>query len=164
MTVSDEDFMNEALAEARQAAAENEVPIGAIVVIDGEIKGRGHNRVIQNSDPTAHAEIEAMRDAARAIGNYRLVGATLYCTIEPCAMCAGAIVHARIGRLVYGAVDEKAGAVETHFNICTTDILNHRVDLQGNILEDECRQVIQSFFRRKREKPTEQPAEENGSL
>ncbi|MEW6127436.1 MAG: tRNA adenosine(34) deaminase TadA [Acidobacteriota bacterium] len=159
MTVSDEAYMKVALAEALQAAAEDEVPIGAIVVIDGEIKGRGHNRVIQNHDPSAHAEIEALRDAARATGNYRLVGATLFSTIEPCAMCAGAIVQARVNRLVYGAIDEKAGAVETHFNICTTDFLNHRVSLQGNVLEDECRQVIQSFFRQKREKLSGQPTE-----
>lgn len=152
MQLSDEAYMQIAIAEAERAALEDEVPVGAIVVLDGEIKGRGHNRVIQLSDPTAHAEIEALRDAARAIGNYRLTDATLYSTIEPCAMCAGAIVHARIGRLVYGAVDEKAGAVDTYFNICTADFLNHQVSVQGNILEDECRGVIQSFFRHKREK------------
>lgn len=152
MQLSDEAYMQIAIAEAERAALEDEVPVGAIVVLDGEIKGRGHNRVIQLSDPTAHAEIEALRDAARALGNYRLTDATLYSTIEPCAMCAGAIVHARIGRLVYGAVDEKAGAVDTYFNICTADFLNHQVSVQGNILEDECRGVIQSFFRHKREK------------
>ena len=152
MQLSDEEFMRLAIAEAEKAAAEGEVPIGALVVMDGEIKGRGHNRVIQLSDPTAHAEIEALRDAAKAIGNYRLTDARLYSTIEPCAMCAGAIVHARIGRLVYGAKDEKAGAVDTYLNICTTDFLNHKVSVQGNILEGECRRVLQSFFRQKREK------------
>ncbi len=152
MQLSDNEFMRIAIAEAEKAAAEDEVPVGALIVIDGEIKGRGHNRVIQLNDPTAHAEIEALRDAAKALGNYRLTDATLYSTIEPCAMCAGAIVHARIGRLVYGATDEKAGAVDTYFNICTTDFLNHRVSVQGNILEGECRAVIQSFFRHKREK------------
>ena len=153
MHLTDEEYMREALAEAMQAAIEDEVPIGAIVVLNGEIKGRGHNRVIQLSDPTAHAEILAIRDAAQVIGNYRLLDATLYSTIEPCAMCAGAIIHARVGRLVYGATDEKAGAVTTHFQICTTDFLNHRTEIVGAVLEPECRQMIQSFFRRKREKP-----------
>ncbi len=152
MQLSDEEFMRLAIAEALQAAAEDEVPIGAIVVIEGEVKGRGRNRVIQLSDPTAHAEIIALREAARALGNYRLTDATVYSTIEPCAMCAGALVQARIGRLVYGAKDEKAGAVDTYFNICSTDFLNHRLSVQGNILEGECRRVIQSFFRQKREK------------
>jgi tRNA(adenine34) deaminase len=155
MSLSDEEFMRIALAEAELARAEGEVPIGAIVVLDGEIKGRGHNAVIQNSDPTAHAEIMAMRDAARAISNYRLTNATVYSTIEPCAMCAGAMVHARVAKLIYGATDEKAGAVDSHFEICSTDFLNHRVMVERGILEAECRQVVQSFFRQKREKPTE---------
>jgi tRNA(adenine34) deaminase len=155
MSLSDEEFMRIALAEAELARAEGEVPIGAIVVLDGEIKGRGHNAVIQNSDPTAHAEIMAMRDAARAISNYRLTNATVYSTIEPCAMCAGAMVHARVAKLIYGATDEKAGAVDSHFEICSTDFLNHRVMVEKGILEAECRQVVQSFFRQKREKPTE---------
>jgi tRNA(adenine34) deaminase len=146
----DEEFMREALAEAARARAEAEVPVGAILVFDGVIKGRGRNSVIRLSDPTAHAEIVAMREAARAAGNYRLTGATLYSTIEPCAMCAGAIVHARIGRLVYGAADPKAGAVETHFRICTADFLNHRVEVESGILEPECREMIQYFFRDKR--------------
>lgn len=159
MHLTDEEYMRVALAEAAQAAAEDEVPIGAIIILDGEIKGRGHNRVIQLSDPTAHAEILAIRDAAKAIGNYRLIDATLYSTIEPCAMCAGAILHARIGKLVYGATDEKAGAVTTHFQICTTNFLNHRTEILGAVLEPECREMIQSFFRRKREKPTVPDAE-----
>ena len=159
MLLSDEEFMRIAVAEAARAAAEDEVPVGAIVVLGGEIIGRGRNRVIRLSDPTAHAEIEALREAAKALGNYRLTDATLYSTIEPCAMCAGAIVHARIGRLVYGAADEKAGAVDTYFNICTAEFLNHRVNVQGNILEDECRAVIQSFFRQKREKLSPPQAE-----
>ncbi|MFY9607592.1 MAG: nucleoside deaminase, partial [Blastocatellia bacterium] len=108
------------------------------------------NAVIGSSDPTAHAEIVALREAARALDNYRLTGATLYSTIEPCAMCAGAIVHSRIERLVYGARDPKAGAVETFFQICSTDFLNHRVMVEGGILEAECRAMIQSFFREKR--------------
>jgi tRNA(adenine34) deaminase len=154
MSLSDEEFMRVALAEAELARAEGEVPIGAIVVLDGEIKGRGHNAVIQNNDPTAHAEIMAMRDAARAISNYRLTNATVYSTIEPCAMCAGAMVHARVAKLMYGATDEKAGAVDSHFEICSTDFLNHRIMVEKGILEAECRQVVQSFFRQKREKPT----------
>jgi tRNA(adenine34) deaminase len=153
MSFSNEEFMRVALAEAELARAEGEVPIGAIVVVDGEIKGRGHNAVIQNSDPTAHAEIMAMREAAQTLGNYRLTGATLYSTIEPCPMCAGAMVHARVARLIYGAMDEKAGAVDSHFEICSTDFLNHRIVVEKGILEAECRQMIQSFFRQKREKP-----------
>jgi tRNA(adenine34) deaminase len=155
MNFSDEELMRLALEEAERARAEGEVPIGAIVVLAGEIKGRGHNAVIQLSDPTAHAEIMALRDAAASLGNYRLTDAVLVSTIEPCAMCAGAMVHARIARLVYGATDEKAGAVETHFGICSTDFLNHRVVIEKGILEAECREVLQSFFRKKREKPTE---------
>ena len=147
---SDEEFMREALAEATAASNSGEVPVGAIVVVNGEIKGRGRNRVIHASDPTAHAEIVAVREAAQTIGNYRLTGATLYSTVEPCAMCAGALIHARIGRLVYGAKDERAGAVDTHFGICTADFLNHRVSVEGGILEDECRRVLQSFFRKRR--------------
>ncbi len=157
--LTDEEYMREALAEAAQAADEDEVPVGAIVVVNGEIKGRGHNRVIQLHDPTAHAEILAIREAAQAIANYRLNDATLYSTIEPCAMCAGAIIHARISKLIYGATDEKAGAVATHFQICTTNFLNHRTEIVGAMLEPECREMIQSFFRRKREKPTEPNAE-----
>jgi tRNA(adenine34) deaminase len=155
MNFNDEELMRLALAEAELAREEGEVPIGAIVVLAGEVIGRGHNAVIQGSDPTAHAEIMALRDAAAKLGNYRLTDAVLYSTIEPCAMCAGAMVHARVARLVYGATDEKAGAVETHFGICSTDFLNHRVAIEKGILEAECRQVLQSFFRKKREKPTE---------
>jgi tRNA(adenine34) deaminase len=146
----DEEFMREALAEAEAAREGGEVPVGAIVVLDGEVIGRGRNMVIGSSDPTAHAEIVALREAASALNNYRLTGAALYSTIEPCAMCAGAIVHARIERLVYGAVDPKAGAVETFFQICSTDFLNHRLIVEGGILEAECRAMIQSFFREKR--------------
>ena len=146
----DEAFMREALAEADAARKAGEVPVGAIVILDDKIIARGRNAVIASSDPTAHAEIVALREAAKAIGNYRLNGAVLYSTIEPCAMCAGALVHARISRLVYGARDPKAGAVETHFGICTTDFLNHRVSVEGGILEDECSRVLQSFFRDRR--------------
>lgn len=150
MEPADLEFMREALAEAGRAREDGEVPVGAVVVMNGTIIARGRNAVISASDPTAHAEIVALREAARATGNYRLTGATLYSTIEPCAMCAGALVHARVERLVYGAKDPKAGAVETHFGICTTEFLNHKLIVEGGILEDECRRVLQSFFREKR--------------
>jgi tRNA(adenine34) deaminase len=150
MEPNDEQFMREALAEAEAARNDGEVPVGAVVILGGTVIARGRNAVIGTSDPTAHAEIVALREAARAIGNYRLTGATMYSTIEPCAMCAGALVHARVARLVYGAKDPKAGAVETHFGICTTDFLNHQVSVEVGILEDECRRVLQSFFRDRR--------------
>jgi tRNA(adenine34) deaminase len=156
MEPRDEEFMRQAIAEAVAAREDGEVPIGAIVVIEGDVKGRGRNQVIRSNDPTAHAEIVALREAAKAVGNYRLAGATLYSTIEPCAMCAGAIVHARIERLMYGAHDEKAGAVDTHFGICAAEFLNHRVRVEGGILESECREVIQSFFREKRKANSQQ--------
>ena len=146
MRAIDEEFMRQALAEAEAASLAGEVPVGAVVVIDGEIKGRGHNVVLAGNDPTAHAEVVALRDAAKATRNYRLNGAVLYSTIEPCAMCAGAIVHSRIARLVYGTADPKAGAVETHFGICTSEFLNHKVEVEGGILESDCRAMIQSFF------------------
>ena len=142
--------MREALREAEAAREEGEVPVGALVVLGDQIIGRGHNAVIKLSDPTAHAEILALRQAAGGVKNYRLKGATLYSTIEPCAMCAGAIVHARVERLVFGADDPKAGAIVSHFGICGTEFLNHRVVIEGGVLEDDCRAVIQSFFRDKR--------------
>jgi tRNA(adenine34) deaminase len=150
-TGDDEHMMTEALAQAQLAGEQGEVPVGAILVIQGEIKGRGHNAVITNHDPSAHAEIMAIREAAKRAGNYRLSGSTLYSTIEPCAMCAGTLVHARVARLVYGAADPRAGAVDTHFGICTTDFLNHQVSVKGGVLESQCREMIQSFFRDKRE-------------
>lgn len=150
MNAEDEHFMREALAEAKLAQTSGEVPVGAVLVIDNQIRARGRNIVIASCDPTAHAEIVALRKAGREIGNYRLVGSTLYSTIEPCAMCAGAIVHSRVRRLVYGARDPKAGAVDTHFGICASDALNHRVIVEGGVLEDACRAMIQSFFRERR--------------
>ena len=150
MACNDEEFMRAALAEAEAARQDGEVPVGAVVILDDAVIARGRNAVISTSDPTAHAEIVAIREAARAVGNYRLTGATMYSTIEPCAMCAGALVHARVARLVYGAKDPKAGAVETHFGICTTSFLNHNVIVEGGILESECRRVLQSFFRDRR--------------
>jgi tRNA(adenine34) deaminase len=146
----DEVWMRLALDEAADAERLGEVPIGAIVVLGEKVIGRGHNRVITERDPTAHAEIVALRDAARFVNNYRLTGATLYVTIEPCPMCAGALVNARIARLVYGAADPRAGAVATLFQICTDPRLTHRVQVDAGVLEAECREMIQSFFQRKR--------------
>ena len=146
--------MGFALAEAERARTLNEVPIGAIVVFDKQIIGSGHNQPIRMNDPTAHAEILALRSAAERVGNYRLTDATLYVTIEPCAMCAGAIVNARIKRLVYGAAEERAGAVASVFQICTNSSLNHQVEVTSSVCEEECRKLMQAFFRNKR-KPKE---------
>ena len=151
MQPGDEDFMREALAEAAAAQEAGEVPVGAVITLDGRVISRGRNAVIGSSDPTAHAEIVALRGAASLIGNYRLIGANIYTTIEPCAMCAGALVHSRISRLVYGAKDPKAGAVDSHFGICTSEVLNHRISVEGGILEDDCRRMLQSFFRDRRD-------------
>lgn len=148
--MSDEELMREALVEAEAARQDGEVPVGAVIALDGNIIARGRNAVISSCDPTAHAEIVALRSAAQVVGNYRLSGTTVYSTIEPCAMCAGALVHARVGRLVYGAKDPKAGAVETHFGICNSSLLNHQMSVEGGILEAECRRVLQSFFRERR--------------
>jgi tRNA(adenine34) deaminase len=148
---SDQFFMGFALIEARMARDHGEVPIGAALIINNQLIGTGYNRPIGLNDPTAHAEIMAIRDAALKIGNYRLTDATLYVTIEPCAMCAGAIVNARIKRLVYGAPDPRAGAVSSVFQICNNSSLNHQVEVTSGILADECRDLIQFFFRRKRE-------------
>lgn len=144
--------MRAALDAAAAAGAIDEVPIGACLVDEnGNIIAAAGNRTITDSDPTAHAEILAMREAAKKIGNYRLTGVTLYTTIEPCVMCAGAIVNARIKRLVYGARDERFGGVETRFRLCDSDELNHRVEIVSGVLEDECRALMQDFFRTKRE-------------
>jgi len=142
--------MNFALAEARQARAAGEVPVGAIVAIEQQIIGRGYNQPIGQCDPTAHAEILALCEAARKIGNYRLIGATLYTTVEPCAMCAGALVNARIKRLVYGTADRRAGAVASVFQICTSSSLNHQLEITAGVLEEACRELMQSFFRGRR--------------
>ncbi len=142
--------MRLALDEAADAERLGEVPIGAVVVLGEKVIGRGHNRVITEQDPTAHAEIVALRDAARFLNNYRLTGTTLYVTIEPCPMCAGALVNARVARLVYGAADPRAGAVTTLFQLCTDPRLNHRLQVQAGVLEAECREMIQSFFQRRR--------------
>jgi tRNA(adenine34) deaminase len=147
---SDEHFMRVALEEALQAGQNNEVPVGAVVVLDGEIVGAGFNQPIGAHDPTAHAEIMALRAAARHLGNYRLTGSTLYVTIEPCQMCVGAMVHARVARVVYGTVEPKAGAIESAMRAHEHPALNHRMEATGGVLEAECRDMIQRFFRDRR--------------
>lgn len=143
--------MRIAINQAMAAVEFDEVPIGACLVDEnGELIATGFNRTISDCDPTAHAEILVLREAARKIGNYRLTGTTLYTTIEPCAMCAGALVNARIRRLVYGAPDERFGAVETLFRLCDDDRLNHRIEITPGVLADECRKLMQDFFKVKR--------------
>ena len=147
----DERWMREAVGAAREAARRGEVPVGACVVsASGELLALAGNRTRADCDPTAHAEVLALREAARKVGNYRLTGAVLYSTIEPCAMCAGALVQARVSRLVYGARDEKAGAVESVFRVCDASSLNHRMELTPGVLEPECRALVQEFFRARR--------------
>ena len=143
-------FMRAALEEARKGFDAGEVPVGAVVVADGRIIGRGYNQPIGGHDPTAHAEVVAIRAAAREIGNYRLVGSTLYVTIEPCLMCVGAMVHARVGTLVFGAAEPKAGAVVSSSRAHELPSLNHRIEVLGGVLEDDCRAIIQEFFRGRR--------------
>ncbi len=151
---SDEAFMREALALARQAEAAGEVPVGAVVVKNGAIIGRGFNAPISRHDPSAHAEMMAMRDAALYLGNYRLVGCELFVTLEPCVMCVGAMFHARISRAVYGARDAKTGAAGSVLNLFTTSQLNHHARIEGGILADECGKMLSDFFalRRKEQK------------
>lgn len=148
--MTDDTFMRAALDEARKAQAAGEVPIGAIVVIEGRIIGAGFNQPIAAHDPTAHAEVVALREAARRIGNYRLTGATLYVTVEPCMMCVGAMVHARIETLVYGAAEPKAGALVSAQHAHEAPGLNHRLKIRGGVCEDECRALIQAFFKERR--------------
>ena len=150
MVQTDEALMREALAEARAAAAAGEVPIGAVAVVAGEIVARGQNRVLRDGDPTAHAEIVALRAAARAVGNYRLTGCELYVTLEPCAMCAGAMVHARLGRLIYAAADPKAGAVGSVLQVLNHPRLNHQMAVTSGILADESAELLRGFFRERR--------------
>ncbi len=145
-----ERWMREALRAAREAESRQEVPIGACIVIAEQVVAVAGNRTRTDCDPTAHAEIIALREAAQKVGNYRLGDATVYSTIEPCAMCAGALIQARVPFLVYGARDEKAGAVDTHFQICNSDKLNHRVQVISGVLEAECRELMQEFFRARR--------------
>jgi tRNA(adenine34) deaminase len=143
-------FMAEAIDEARRAAAAGEVPVGAVVVLDGAVIGRGRNQPIALADPTAHAEVLALREAARGRGNYRLPGATLYATVEPCAMCCGAAVHARVARVVYGAADPKGGAAASLYRLLDDDRLNHRASVMGGIKAAECAALLREFFEARR--------------
>jgi len=146
-----EDWMRAALVEAARARDAGEVPVGAVVVLEGRLIGAGFNHPIQSIDPTAHAEVVAMRAAARAIGNYRLTGATLYVTVEPCLMCVGAMVHARVGLVVFGAPEPKAGALVSTIRAHELPALNHKLEVLGGVLEEECRETIQRFFRDRRQ-------------
>lgn len=146
----DQDFMREALELARQGALLGEVPVGAVLVQDGEIIGRGFNCPISGSDPSAHAEMVAIRAAAKTLDNYRLPGSTLYVTLEPCSMCAGLIVHSRVARVVYGALEPKAGIVQSQGQFFTQGFLNHRVLYEGGVLGEECGAMLSDFFRQRR--------------
>jgi len=146
----DESFMRHALALAATGAGLGEVPVGAVVVLGGAVVGEGYNQPIGSDDATAHAEIVAIRDAGRRTGNYRLTGATLYVTIEPCQMCVGAMVHARIARLVYGTREPKAGAIESAMRAHEHPAMNHRLTADGGVLENECRAALQAFFKDRR--------------
>ncbi|KPW73067.1 tRNA-specific adenosine deaminase [Pseudomonas syringae pv. coriandricola] len=146
----DQHFMREALALAAQGALLGEVPVGAVVVQNGKIVGRGYNCPISGSDPSAHAEMVAIRDAAKALDNYRLPGSTLYVTLEPCSMCAGLIVHSRVARVVYGAPEPKAGIVESQGQFFSQGFLNHRVLFEGGVLGEECGAMLSEFFRMRR--------------
>jgi len=148
--ISDVEAMEAALAEARLAAEAGEVPIGAVVVRAGEIVARGQNRVLRDLDPTAHAEIVVLRAAAAALGNYRLLGCTLFVTLEPCAMCAGAMIHARLERLAFGAADPKAGAAGSVLSVVNHPQLNHQMQVEQGILADESAALLRSFFRERR--------------
>jgi tRNA(adenine34) deaminase len=150
--MSDEQAMRLALEEAGKARAAGEVPVGAVVVSDGQVIGSGFNQPISAVDPTAHAEIVALRAAARTVGNYRLTGATLYVTVEPCLMCVGAMVHARVRRVVFGAAEPKSGALGSVLAAHEAPGLNHRLDVLGGMLEEDCRAAIQSFFQGARER------------
>ena len=147
---TDEHWMRQALAAAREARNCGEVPVGTCVVNGDTLIAVTGNRTRTDCDPTAHAEIVALRQAARKLGNYRLAGVDVYSTIEPCAMCAGGLIQARVRRLIYGAPDERAGAVYSRFRICDTEFLNHRIEVRAGVLEDECRALMQDFFRSRR--------------
>lgn len=147
---SDIDFMSQALAQARQGADAGEVPVGAVIVLDGRIIAAAHNRPIASSDPTAHAEVLALREACAALGTYRLNDGALYVTLEPCVMCIGAMLNARIARLLFGAWDEKAGAVGSVYDIGRDGRLNHKLEIRGGVMEAECAALMRDFFRGRR--------------
>ena len=146
----DERWMREALRLAREAGEAGEVPIGAVLVLGGEVVGQGFNRPITSNDPTAHAEILAVRDAATHVGNYRLEGASVYTTLEPCVMCAGALVHARVSRLVFGGRDLRFGGVRSKFRLADSELLNHRMEIVEGVLAAECVELMETFFRARR--------------
>ncbi len=150
--MSHESFMEAAIDQARRGLASGEVPIGAVLVIGGEIIARAYNRPITSVDPTAHAEVVLLRAAAKATGNYRLTDATVYVTLEPCLMCVGALVHARVKEVVYGAVEPKTGALVSSMRALETPGLNHRFAVTGGVLEEQCRGLVQEFFRAKRQR------------
>lgn len=150
LAISDEELMQAALVEARKAMASDEVPIGAVVAVGDEIVAAGFNQPISTVDPTAHAEICALRNAAQKVGNYRLTGATLCVTVEPCAMCVGAMIHARIGTLIYGAAEPKTGAVRSTMKLVDDPSWNHRITVVAGLMADECRGLLQEFFKEKR--------------
>jgi len=147
---SDEQFMSLALQEAQKSQEMKEVPVGAIIVMNGEVISKSHNKSISQNDPTSHAEINALRNAAEKIGNYRLTGATLYATLEPCAMCYGAIVHARITRLVFGAYDSKTGVCGSSIKLHEKECFNHSPQITGGVLEEECSLLLKDFFKERR--------------
>lgn len=149
--LQDEKYMKMALIEAQKAFAKGEVPIGAVLVIDDEIVAAGHNLRETNHDATAHAEMEVIREACQRLNRWRLSGATLYVTVEPCPMCAGGLLMSRVDRVVYGAPDSKAGAVDSLFNVVSHPGLNHRMNVTAGVMEDECRQIMQDFFRQRRQ-------------
>ncbi len=148
--MTDAEIMELALEQARAAEAAGEVPVGAVILLDGNVIAHSQNRVLRDHDPTAHAEIVAMRQAAHAMGNYRLTGCTLVCTLEPCAMCAGAMIHARIGRLVFAADDPKAGAVGSVLTVLNHPALNHRIVVERGLLAEESTSLLRAFFQRRR--------------
>jgi tRNA(adenine34) deaminase len=159
MSTSDETYMHMALEEAGEAFRQGEVPVGAVLVGgDGTVLARGRNLTVTESDPTAHAEVVALRRAATSSGNERLCGTTLYVTVEPCCMCAGAAVWARIKRLVYGAADPKSGAVGSLYRIPEDERLNHRIEVRDGVLEEQCREIMQRFFRERRQKGADAPS------
>jgi len=152
MGYTDTYWMQQAIELARKAASEDEVPVGAVLVKDNQLISEGWNQPIQNNDPSAHAEMLAIRNAGQILENYRLIDTTLYVTLEPCSMCVGAIIHARVKRLVFGAYDSKTGAAGTAINLITDAVHNHKVEVSGGVLQEECKRLLQDFFRKKREK------------
>jgi len=150
MQYSDEYWMQQALMLAQKAELQDEVPVGAVIVKDNKLIAEGWNQPIQNNDPSAHAELTAMRNAGQALNNYRLTDTTLYVTLEPCSMCVGAMIHARVDRLVFGAYDMRTGATGSAINLIGDAIHNHQVAVQGGVMEEECKIILQSFFRRRR--------------